>query len=603
MNTDSRRYTIIAIFISISIIFILRLFMMQVVDDEWKIRAIRNTVRSKIVFPNRGLIYDRTGDIMVANQATYDIVVVPSQLEPFDTSAFCSLVNISKDNLLSSLKAAKKGLKYYQESTIVKQIAPEEYALIAEKLLNFPGFDGKPRTLRSYPHNVAALAIGDIGEVWQKEMDADPYYTMYDYTGKAGIEKAYEKLLRGKRGTKHVYHDKLGVEQDVVESRLDSNAIAGKNIYCTIDLDLQKYGELLMQNKKGCIVAIEPATGEILTLVSAPTYDPNLLVGRKRSDNYGVLVADTLKPLVNRAVQGSYRPGSIFKMVQSLIALQEGKITPQTRIRCNRSIIGCHGSHSYDDLGGAIQHSCNPYFRDVMKRMVEAKRHKSRFEDAHEGLDIWHENIKKFGFGTDLGTDVPGMKSGLVPNSAYYDKIYGEKRWAYSTIYSLSIGEGELLINPLQMANLSAIIANRGYYYSPHLVKLVEGEGKPAEFKIRNDTGVDPEHFDVVVDAMQTVVEVPGGTARRARIEGIEVCGKTGTVQNDHIDLPDHSVFIAFAPKENPQIAIAVYVEYAGFGGTWAAPIASLMMEQYLNDSIANPAKEQRIVDQVFLEY
>lgn len=603
MNTDKRRYTIIAIFLSISIIFIVRLFMMQVVNEEWKIRAIRNTVRSKIIFPNRGLIYDRNGQIMVANQATYDIVVVPSHLEAFDTLAFCDLLQISKEELLASFKTAKKGLRYYQESTIEKQIAPEAYALIAEQLYHFPGFDGKPRTLRSYPHNAGALALGDIGEVWAKEMDADPYYTMYDYTGKAGIEKAYEKLLRGKRGSMHVYRDKLGVEKDLVKSQLDSNAIGGTNLYCTLDLELQKYGERLMVNKKGCVVAIEPATGEILALVSAPSFDPNLLVGRKRSENYSVLLKDSLRPLVNRAVQGSYRPGSIFKMVQSLIALQGKTITPATRIWCNRSIIGCHGAHSFDDLGGAIQHSCNPYFREVMKRMVEAGKHKSRFEDAHVGLDIWQAEIKKFGFGTDLGTDVPGMNSGLVPNSAYYDEIYGVKRWAYSTIYSLSIGEGELLISPLQMANLSAIIANRGHYYSPHLIKVVEGQGKPAEFNVRNETGVDAEYFRTVVEAMHTVVDKAGGTARRARITGIEVCGKTGTVQNDHLNLPDHSVFIAFAPKENPKIAIAVYVEYAGFGGQWAAPIASLMMEKYLTDSISNPKKEERIINQKFLDY
>jgi penicillin-binding protein 2 len=356
-----------------------------------------------------------------------------------------------------------------------------------------------------------------------------------------------------------------------------------------------------MQNKRGCIVAIEPATGEILALISAPTFDPNLLVGRARGRNFSILNRDKQKPLFNRATQAQYRPGSIFKIAQSLAALQIGAITPETRIHCNRGIIGCHGSHSFDDLEMALVHSCNPYFRGVMQRVVEGDRDKSsRFKDARLGLDIWQGYIKRFGFGSNLNTDIPGVKSGLVPGVAYYDKIYGKEQWAFSTIYSISIGEGEMLINPLQMCNLAAIIANRGWYVFPHTVKQIGVGGRPLDsFLVRNTLGIDSSYFRVVVDAMEQVVG-PGGTANRAKLKDIVICGKTGTVQNEPRE--DHSVFVCFAPKNNPKIALSVYVENAGFGGTWAAPIASLMIEKYLNDSIADPAKEQRIFDQNFLD-
>lgn len=602
MNLDGRRFTITVIISVIGIIYTLRILSLQVLTDKWKDKGTALTEKEVIVYPSRGLIYDRKGRVLVTNQTVYDLMVLPKEVKPFDTAAFCQLVNLSREELRSALlKAVTYPNVKYKPSPVIKQMTPPEYANIAEKLYKYPGFFGQPRTLRVYPQKIGALLLGDVGEVNKELMEIYPDYRRGDYIGLSGIEKFYEKQLRGKRGVKYVYRDNLGIERNVAEGKLDSTAVEGTDLIATIDAELQRYGEKLMQNKRGCIVAIEPATGEILALVSAPTFDPNLLVGRARGRNFSILNRDKQKPLFNRATQAQYRPGSIFKIAQSLAALQIGAITPETRIHCNRGIIGCHGSHSFDDLEMALVHSCNPYFRGVMQRVVEGDRDKSsRFKDARLGLEIWQGYIKRFGFGSNLNTDIPGVKSGLVPGVPYYDKIYGKEQWAFSTIYSISIGEGEMLINPLQMCNLAAIIANRGWYVFPHTVKQIGVGGRPLDaFLVRNTLGIDSSYFRVVVDAMEQVVG-PGGTANRAKLKDIIICGKTGTVQNEPRE--DHSVFVCFAPKNNPKIALSVYVENAGFGGTWAAPIASLMIEKYLNDSIADPAKEQRIFDQNFLD-
>ncbi len=601
MNLDGRRLTLILTVIVISVIYVIRLFSLQVLNPEWKDRGTKLTEKEVIIYPSRGVIYDRTGQVLVTNQTVYDLMVLPKQVKPFDTLAFCELVNLTPDELRSGLK---KAVTYpnvrWKPSPLIKQMTPSEFAAISEKLYKYSGFYGQPRTLRIYPQQIGALLLGDVGEVSKDLIDKNPYYRRGDYIGLSGVEKAYEKELRGKRGVKYVFRDNLGIEREVADGKLDSTAVPGTDLICSIDADLQRYGEKLMVNKRGCIVAIEPATGEILALVSAPTFDPNLLVGRSRGHNFNILSRDRQKPLFNRATQAQYRPGSIFKLAQSLTALQLGAITPQTRIPCNRAIIGCHGSHSYDDLEMAIVHSCNPYFRGVLQRVVEAGKAPNRFKDARIGLDSWSATIRRFGFGSDLQTDVPGIKVGLVPGVSYYDNIYGKEQWAFSTIYSISIGEGEMLINPLQMCNLACIIANRGYYVPPHSVKRIGLDGPPRhEYLQRVDVGIDPQHFDVVINAMEQVVG-PGGTANRAKLNDIVICGKTGTVQNEPRE--DHSVFICFAPKENPKIALAVYVENAGFGGTWAAPIASLMIEQYMNDSIADPSKESRILDASFLD-
>ncbi|MCC6601178.1 MAG: peptidoglycan glycosyltransferase [Crocinitomicaceae bacterium] len=601
MNLEGRRFTLILIVSIIGIIYMLRLLSLQVTTDKWQNKASALAEKEVIIYPSRGLIYDRKGRVLVTNQTVYDLMVLPRQVDPFDTSAFCQLVNLSIEELRTLLK---KAVTYpnvrYKPSPIIKQITPPEYAAISEQLYKYPGFFGQPRTLRVYPQQIGALMLGDVGEVTKETIEDNPYYRRGDYIGLGGIEKAYEVELRGKRGVKYVFRDNLGIERNVAGGKLDSSAVEGTQLIATIDAELQRYGEKLMQNKRGCIVAIEPSTGEILALVSAPTYDPNLLVGRARGHNFNVLSRDVQKPLFNRATQAQYRPGSIFKLAQSLTALQVGAITPQTRIQCNRAIIGCHGSHSYDDLEMAIVHSCNPYFRGVMQRVVEGDRDKTnRFRDARLGLDIWQNYMKGFGFGTNLGTDIPNVKTGLVPGVAFYDKWYGEYQWAFSTIYSLSIGEGEMQVTPLQMCNLACIIANRGWYVSPHTVRQIGLGGRPRdEYLIRHQLPIDTSYFTNVVNAMEKVVG-PGGTGGRAKLKNITVCGKTGTVQNEPRE--DHAVFICFAPKENPKIALSVYVENAGFGGTWSAPIASLMIEKFLNDSIADPAKEKRILDANFL--
>jgi len=603
MNLGNRQIVIIAIVVVTVIIFIIRLFTLQVADPSWRAHAADLTERKITIFPSRGLIFDRNKILMVSNKAVYDLMIIPRDIKDFDTLAFCSLVKIDKAEFkLRYDRAVKKPNANYRPSVFIKQIPPEDYAVISEQLYKYKGFYGQPRTLRDYPRKNGALVLGDIGEVDQNEIDKNPYYKAGDYIGKSGVERVYEAELRGRRGTRFVLVDVLNNTMgSYAEAQYDTIAVGGADLISTLDAELQAYGELLMGNKRGSIVAIEPSTGEILAMVSSPSYDPNLLVGRNRGANYKLLKADSIQlPLYNRAIKGVYRPGSIWKMVQALVALEQGAITPETRIRCNRSIIGCHGSHSYDDLELAIIHSCNPYFREVFKKMIQPGDESNRFKDSRAGLEKWQQMIKTFGFGSDLGTDVPGAKDGFVPGTKYYDNVYGELRWAFSTIYSLSIGEGEMGITPLQMANLAAIIANGGYYYSPHIVKGIGAEGKkPDRFLEKHQTCVSPQHFDVVRNAMRKVVEEPGGTGSRARIKGISVCGKTGTVENVP-PIEDHSVFIAFAPMENPKIAISVYVENAGFGGTWAGPIASLMMEKYLTDSIADPAKELRILEATY---
>ncbi len=602
MNLDGRRITIILIVSVIGIIYAIRLLFLQVINDEWKNQGVALTEKEVIVYPSRGLIYDRKGRLLVTNQTVYDLMVLPKDVKPFDTLAFCKLVSLSLEELRSGLqKAVSWPNVKYKPSPLIKQITPPEYARISEELYKYPGFFGTPRTLRIYPQSIGALLLGDVAEIDKNELEKFPDYRRGDYIGKSGIEKAYENELRGTRGVKYVFRDNLGIERNVAEGKLDVAAVEGTDLIATIDAELQRFGEELMVNKRGCIVAIEPQTGEILALVSAPTYDPNLLVGRARGNNFRALNLDKQKPLFNRATQAQYRPGSIFKLAQSATALQLGIITPQTRIVCNRGIIGCHGSHSNDDLEMAIVHSCNPYFRGVMQRVVEADRDKtSRFKDARIGLDIWQGYIKRFGFGSNLGTDIPNVKTGLVPGVAYYDKWYGEFQWAFSTIYSLSIGEGEMLVTPLQMANMACLIANRGYFISPHTVKQIGIGGKPRqEYLVRYDTGIDTAHFTTIINAMEKVVG-PGGTAGRAKLKDIVICGKTGTVQNEPKE--DHAVFVCFAPKEDPKIAMAVYVENAGFGGTWAAPIASMMIEKYLNDTVSNVSEKKRILEANFLD-
>lgn len=597
---ENRKYIVLGIMVLIGMIFIGRLFYIQVIDDTYKHSAQNQAIVRTTLYPSRGTIYDRKGKVIVYNQASYDLMVVPNLVDKnIDTVEFCNLLSISVEDFEQKMAKARKYSRY-RASIFEKQITDKNWVGISERLFEYPGFHGQPRTLRKYAKPVAAQVLGFVGEASQKVIDKDNFYKPGDYLGISGLESWYEKELRGKRGVKVYVRDVHNrIKTSYAKGAFDTASVPGQDLGSTIDLMLQEYGEQLMQNKRGSIVAIEPETGEILAMVSAPTYDPNMLVGRIRSANYQILVNDSLNPLFNRATQAVYRPGSIFKLVESLVGLQTGVIKTTTRIRCNRHIINCHGAHSNDDLFGAIQHSCNPYFREVYHRLIQQGKYKNIYEDSRFGLKVWREYVTSFGLGVQLQTDLSGVKRGLVPDVAFYDKWYGEKRWAFSTIYSNSIGEGEMGVIPLQMANLAAILANRGHYYIPHFIRSIGEQGPRPEYIERQYTKIDSSYFYVVIDALDAVVNKQGGTARRARIDSITVCGKTGTVQNP--TTPDHSVFMAFAPKYNPKIAIAVYVEEAGFGGTWAAPIASLMIEKYLRGTIKNKRKEKRILDANFL--
>jgi penicillin-binding protein 2 len=599
MNLSNRKFIVAAIFLAIGLIFSVRLFNIQILNDKYKLDSENNVLRELTDYPARGLIYDRNGELLVYNEAAYDLMIVPKQLKAIDTNAFCKLFDIEKVDFIEKVIKAR-AFSSYKPSPFEKEISSKSYANIQEELYKYSGFFVQTRTLRKYPRNNAAHILGYIGEVNQSTLDENDYYRSGDYIGKSGLEYSYENLLRGQRGVQKILVDvhnrKKGSYLNGLE---DTIATTGQTIVSSIDIDLQEYGEKLFQNKKGSIVAIEPSTGEILSLVSAPGYDPNMLVGRAVKKNYPVLSKDTLNPLFNRALMAKYPPGSIFKTVQALIGLEDGVISENTGFSCLKSLVGCHNHPSAGSVSASVKMSCNPYYYQVFKRIIQQRRAKSIFKDSEIGLASWSKKVEQFGFGQRLKTDLPSIKAGNVPDVAFYNRWYGEGRWAFSTIYSLSIGQGEMEVIPLQMANLAAILANRGHYYTPHFLKKI---GKtnvlPDEFTIPKKIDVHRKYFDIVVEGMYGVVYEPGGTARRARIhDSIIVCGKTGTAQNPHGE--DHSVFIAFAPKDNPKIAIAVYVENAGGGGTWAAPIASLMIEQYLTDSISdrNLRKETRILE------
>jgi penicillin-binding protein 2 len=600
-NLSDRKVVIALIFIVVGLIFIIRLFNVQIINDKYKIDSDQNVLREVIQYPARGLIYDRNGILLVYNEAAYDLMVVPRLVKEMDTLAFCQLLGIKLEDFRTKFYKAKNYSRY-KPSVFEKEISSKEYAKIQEKLFGYPGFYAQTRTLRKYPRESAAHVLGYIGEVDQNIIDNDHYYKSGDYIGKSGIELSYESLLRGKRGVKRVLVDVHNREKgSYLDGELDTLAVTGETIHLTIDAVIQEYGEKLMQNKRGSIVAIEPQTGEILALISAPAYNPNLLVGRDVKKNYPVLSNDELKPLFNRALMASYPPGSTFKTVQALIALQDGVINEQTGFPCIKNPVNCHNHPNATDVISSIKMSCNPYYYNVFRRILLQNKSTSLFKDSEIGLAQWSKHVKKFGLGVRLETDLPSIKKGFIPDVDFYEKWYGKGRWAFSTIYSLSIGQGEIGVVPLQMANLSTILSNRGYFYTPHLLKRIEKTDTiPSIFRIKHQVGVDAKYFAPVVEGMLKVVEEAGGTARRAKIDSIQVCGKTGTAQNPHGE--DHSIFIAFAPKDNPKIAIAVYIENAGFGGTWAAPIASLIMEKYLKGSIKDVEKEKRILEANLME-
>jgi penicillin-binding protein 2 len=594
MNFDDRKYVLIASVIFICVVFVLRLFWLQVVDSSWTARAADISERKITIFPSRGLIYDRNGQLLVANTPVYDLLVVPREVKPFDTLAFAQLVGVPPLDVRERLQKARS-YSGYKPSEFERQITADQYAAISLHLPKYPGFYAQSRTLRTYPYRVAGHMLGYLSEVSAKKVEQDPYYRPGDVIGVGGLEQYYEPQLRGKRGVKYVVVDVHNNVQGAFRNGMyDTLAYEGANLYTSIDARMQAYGERLMQHKKGSIVAIDPRTGGILALVSSPAYDPELLVGRVRSMNYRKLQVDSLNPLFDRALQAQYPPGSIFKLVQTLTALQMGVIDSTTGFPCNKSLVGCHNHPMATDVKHAIQYSCNPYFYQVFKREVEQDRDPDRFKDAALGLAQWVPYMQSFGLGQRPAVDLPSAKGGRIPDVAYYDKRYGPRGWAFSTIYSISIGQGEVEVVPMQMANLAATFANRGWYIDPHIVGAVGTPDNVLPYG-KHTTMVDRHWFDLVAEGMRRVTEEAGGTARSARIPGITVCGKTGTAQNPHGK--DHAVFVCFAPMDDPKIAMAVYVENSGFGGTWAAPIASLLMEQYLTDTITRPEVEKKMLE------
>lgn len=597
---DDRKFVLLAIFLIIGIIFVCRLFYLQVIDESYTVTANNQALQYVTQYPARGLIYDRNGELLVYNEAAYDLMVIPKDIKSIDTMEFCKLTGITAEQFKDRMQRAKDYSRY-KESVFEKLYTADAFAPISEMLYRFPGFYGQQRTVRKYPMNAAAHVLGYIGEADNAALRRDSYYKRGDYLGLSGLEKAYEKDLRGQRGMKILMKDVHNrIKGSYKNGQHDTLAIPGTDIVSTLDAKLLQYGEKLMQNKKGSIVAIEPATGELLVLISSPGYNPNLLAGRDRTKNYSELLNnDSLVPLFNRATMASYSPGSVFKIIQALIGLQEGYISINTGFACNKALIGCHDHPSATNLVDGIKHSCNPYFHNVFKRIILHGESKSIFKDSETGLAKWRTYVMSFGLGQSSGLDLSDVKNGLIPGVGYYDKIYGKGRWAFSTIYSLSIGQGEVSIIPLQLASVTATIANCGYFYTPHLVRSVGLNGKtPEKYTVMHETLINQKHFSVAVEGMHKVVEE--GTGRNSKVKGIRVCGKTGTVENPHGQ--DHAVFFAFAPKDDPKIAIAVYVENAGFGGQWAAPISGLMIEKYLTGTVTDTARENRILNAVILD-
>lgn len=584
----SRKYIIGAIIILTGLVFLSKLLSIQVLNKTYQLSAETNTRRMEIIYPARGLMYDRNRKLLVNNRPTYDLKIAPYELQAFDTVELCDILDVDIEFIRNAIINVIKNPRE-RHNPIIKQVSPETFGKLKEKQYKFPGFYFSARTLRNYEKEIAAHLFGYISEVDSSVIKKDPYYEMFDYYGKSGVELTYEQVLRGKKGRKYKLIDVHGREQgSYKEGRFDTDAEAGKNIILTIDSDLQEYGEKLMKNYKGSIVAIEPATGEILTFISSPGYNPSLLIGREKDANFNMLKADTLNPLFNNTIMALYPPGSTFKPVNALIALQEGDVTYNTTYYCDLGFyargvhVKCHSHDSPLNLPGAVKNSCNAYFCQIYKRIIED----SDYESVADAYNNWRNHLISFGFAQKLNIDLPYEKGGLIPRPSYFNRYYGEGRWKALTIISMAIGQGEVLTTPLQIANLAAIISNRGYFITPHVVKKIEGlDTINSEYTVPKYVTVDSMNFKAIVEGMEGAVNERNGTAYIARLNDIIVCGKTGTAQNPHGD--DHSVFMAFAPRDNPQIAISVYVEHGVWGSRYAAPIASLMIEKYLTDTIA----------------
>ena len=583
----ARKFVVQGIFIVLTAVLIARLFYIQVISDEYILSAENNVIRRLPIYPARGVILDRYEKILVQNEPVYDLMVIPREVKAFDTLEFCKLIGIDKAGFDKRFKKART-YSPYKASIFEKQLSVQIYGSFQEKLSNFSGFFVQNRTVRRYPDSIAAHFLGYIGEVNQKVIEKSKgFYNQGDYHGITGIEKSYEELLRGQRGVQNLMVDALNRPKgNYAEGKYDTIAVSGEHMISSLDKELQKFGEQLMHHKIGSIVAIEPSTGEILSFVSSPAYDPNLMVGRQRGNNYMALLNDKYKPMFVRPIQAEYPPGSIFKVVNALVAQQFGLINENTYFFCpggyrygKKGFMGCTHVHGSINLKNSITESCNTYYGYAYSRMIDY---------AGNAFKRWRKAVSAFGIGTALGIDLPGERNGLLPTDELYTKRFKNNQWGSAYTISLSIGQGELGITPLQMANVMAIVANRGFFYKPHLIKAI-GSKKviKKEYLQKNNAGINSKYFNVVIDGMSAVVNQPSGTAWYSKIEDIEMCGKTGTVQNPHGK--DHSVFVAFAPRDNPKIAIAVVVENAGFGATWSAPIASLMVEKYIKKTISRP--------------
>ena len=591
---ENRRFVVGGVAIAIVLVYIVRLFFLQLMSDDYKKNADSNAFLKKIEYPSRGIITDRNGKLLVYNQPAYDIMVVNREARGrTDTTELCQALGITREFFIERMEKIKRtpGYSPFTQQMFMSQLSDKEFSMFQEKIYRFPGFYIQRRSIRQYQYNCAAHVLGDMAEASPADIEEDDYYQPGDYIGKLGVERSYEKVLRGEKGMQILLRDAHGrVQGSYQNGAFDRRPVAGKNLTLSIDLKLQELGERLMEGKIGSIVAIEPSTGEVLCMVSSPTYDPRIMVGRQRSKNHSMLVRDSWKPLLNRSIMGLYPPGSTFKTTQALTFLNEGIISPATSFPCNHGFsfrglhVGCHGHASPLPLVSAITTSCNGYFCWGLYYMIGNKK---KYGSVQNAMNRWRDYMVSMGFGYRLGIDLPGEKRGLIPNADFYDDAY-RKSWNGLTIISISIGQGEVNATPLQIANLGATIANRGYYYVPHVVKKIEGEALDTTYTRRHYTMAGRRAYETVVEGMRGAVIK--GTCRFANRSDYEVCGKTGTAQNrGH----DHSVFMGFAPKDNPKIAIAVYVENGGWGADYGVPLGSLMMEQYINGKLSEESERK----------